>query len=140
MIIQACRANADAFKDMQLDLSQHSFTSRQYDQFNAIVEVMKDKPELKVVVTPSFNIVNYNKKGDAGQNKETMNAYRQLQQMMEAHFAQYGITGERVQFSDQVGKKSSLKDKVIFSFDLLTPGMDDVEGMEAAEETIEKEQ
>lgn len=140
MIIQACRANADAFKDMQLDLSQHSFTSRQYDQFNAIVEVMKDKPELKVVVTPSFNIVNYNKKGDAGQNKETMNAYRQLQQMMEAHFAQYGITGERVQFSDQVGKKSCLKDKVIFSFDLLTPGMDDVEGMEAAEETIEKEQ
>lgn len=140
MIIQACRANADAFKDMQLDLSQHSFTSRQYDQFNAIVEVMKDKPELKVVVTPSFNIINYNKKGDAGQNKETMNAYRKLQQMMEAHFAQYGITGERVQFSDQVGKKGSLKDKVIFSFDLLTPGMDDVEGMEAAEETMEKEQ
>jgi len=136
MIIQACRANADAFKDMQLELNQHSFTSRQYDQFNAISEVMKDKPELKVTVTPSFNLANYNKKGDAEQNKETMNDYRHLQSMIEAHFGQYGITADRFQFSDQPGKKSSLKGKVILSFDLITPGMDDVEGMEAAEEAM----
>ena len=139
MIIQACRANADAFKDMSLDLEQQSFNSRQYDQFNAICEVMKDKPELIVEVTPSFNLANYNKKGDASQNRETMDSYKHLQGMIHEHFAKYGVTSERIQFPDKQGKKSSLKGKVLLSFDVITPGMDDVEGMEAAEESIEKE-
>lgn len=138
MIIQACRANADAFKPMTLDLDQQSFNSRQYDQLNAINEVMKDKPELVVTMTPSFNIANYNVRGDESQNQLTMQSYIKMQDMIHAHFGQYGITKERLQFSDQVSKKTCPKDKLLLSFDIVTPGMDDVEGMEAAEEAAKE--
>ena len=138
MIIQACRANADAFKDMSLDLNQNSFTSRQYDQFNAICEVMKDKPELTVVVSPSFNLANYYQGGDAKENEKTMREYERLQGMIHAHFAQYGITSDRIQFTKDIGKKYASKGKVQLSYDVRTPGMDDVEGMEAAEQSLEE--
>lgn len=137
MIIQACRANADAFKDLSLDLDQESFTSRQYDQFNAICEVMKDKPELAVVVTPSFNMANYYQSGDEKTNQETMRKYERLQALIHAHFGQYGISSDRIEFTKNVGKKVASKGKVLMSFDIRTPGMDDVEGMEAAEEAAE---
>lgn len=139
MIIQACRANADAFKDLTLDLDQESFTSRQYDQFNAISEVMKDKPELTVVVTPSFNMANYYQKGDEKTNQQTMQKYEQLQSLVHAHFGQYGISSNRIEFTKNVGKKYAAKGKVLLSFDIRTPGMDDVEGMEAAEEAFEED-
>ncbi len=138
MIIQACRANADAFKDMSLDLDQNSFTSRQYDQFNAICEVMKDKPELTVVVSPSFNLANYYQGGDAKENEKTMREYERLQDLIHAHFAQYGITSDRIQFTKDIGKKYASKGKVQLSYDVRTPGMDDVEGMEAAEQSLEE--
>ncbi len=138
MIIQACRANADAFKDLAVGLDQNSFTSKQYDQFNAICEVMKDKPELTVTVSPSFNMANYSE-GDAKTKEKTMREYEHIQELMHAHFAQYGITQERLQFTQKVGKKFAAKGKVLLSFDVRTPGMDDVEGMEAAEEAFEKE-
>ena len=137
MIIQACRANADAFKDMSLDLDQNSFTSRQYDQFNAICEVMKDKPELTVVVSPSFNLANYYQGGDAKENEKTMREYERLQGLIHAHFAQYGITADRIKFTKNIGKKYAARGKVQLSYDVRTPGMDDVEGMEAAEELLE---
>jgi len=139
MIIQACRANADAFKDLSLDLDQETFSSRQYDQFNAICEVMKDKPELAVVVTPSFNMANYYQSGDEGNNQQTMQKYERLQSLIHAHFGQYGITPNRIEFTKNVGKKYAAKGKVLMSFDIRTPGMDDVEGMEAAEEAFEQE-
>ncbi|MBO4655876.1 MAG: DUF748 domain-containing protein [Bacteroidales bacterium] len=138
MIIQACRANADAFKDLAVGLDQNSFTSKQYDQFNAICEVMKDKPELTVIVSPSFNLANYYSDGDAKTNEKTMQEYRQLQELIHAHFAQYGITGERLQFTNKVGKKFAAKGKVLLSFDVQVPGMDDKEGMEAAEQAQEE--
>lgn len=138
MIIQACRANADAFKDLTLDLDQRSFNSRQYDQFNAICEVIKDKPELTVTVSPSFNLANYYKEGDAKDNEKTMKEYERLQELMYEHFAQYGVTKEHLQFTKNVGKKFAAKGKVLLSFDVVTPGMDDVEGMEAAEKSLEE--
>lgn len=136
MIIQACRANADAFKDLTLDLDQRSFNSRQYDQFNAICEVIKDKPELTVTVSPSFNLANYYKEGDPKDNEKTMKEYERLQELMYEHFAQYGVTKEHLQFTKNVGKKFAAKGKVLLSFDVVTPGMDDVEGMEAAEKSL----
>jgi len=138
MIIQACRANADAFKDLTLDLDQRSFNSRQYDQFNAICEVIKDKPELTVTVSPSFNLANYYKEGDPKDNEKTMKEYERLQELMYEHFAQYGVTKEHLQFTKNVGKKFAAKGKVLLSFDVVTPGMDDVEGMEAAEKSLEE--
>ena len=134
MIVQACRANADAFKDLTLDLDQRSFNSRQYDQFNAICEVVKDKPELTITVSPSFNLANYYKEGDPKENERTMKEYERLQGLIYEHFAQYGVTKEHLQFTNNVGKKYAAKGKVLLSFDVVTPGMDDVEGMEAAEE------
>jgi hypothetical protein len=134
MIVQACRANADAFKDLTLDLDQRSFNSRQYDQFNAICEVIKDKPELTVTVSPSFNLANYYKEGDPKENEKTMEQYERLQELMFEHFAQYGVTREHLKFTKNVGKKYAAKGKVLLSFDVITPGMDDEEGMEAAEE------
>ncbi len=136
MIIQVCRANADAFKDLTLDLDQRSFNSRQYDQFNAICEVIKDKPELTVTVSPSFNLANYYKEGDPKDNEKTMKEYERLQELMYEHFAQYGVTKEHLQFTKNVGKKFAAKGKVLLSFDVVTPGMDDVEGMEAAEKSL----
>lgn len=136
MIIQACRANADAFKDLTLDLDQRSFNSRQYDQFNAICEVIKNKPELTVTVSPSFNLANYYKEGDPKDNEKTMKEYERLQELMYEHFAQYGVTKEHLQFTKNVGKKFAAKGKVLLSFDVVTPGMDDVEGMEAAKKSL----
>lgn len=136
MIIQACRANADAFKDLTLDLDQRSFNSRQYDQFNAICEVVKDKPELTITVSPSFNLANYYKEGDPKQNEKTMKEYEHLQELIYEHFAQYGVTKDHLQFTNNVGKKFAPKGKVVLSFDVVTPGMDDVEGMEAAEKSL----
>lgn len=136
MIIQACRANADAFKDLTLDLDQRSFNSRQYDQFNAICEVVKDKPELTITVSPSFNLANYYKEGDPKQNEKTMKEYEHLQELIYEHFAQYGVTKDHLQFTNNVGKKFAPKGKVVLSFDVMTPGMDDVEGMEAAEKSL----
>ena len=138
MIIQACRANADAFKDLTLSLDQESFNSRQYDQFNAICEVMKDKPELTVVVSPSFNMANYSSDANAKTNEKTMQEYKQLQELIHSHFTQYGITNERLRFTDKVGKKIAAKGKVVLSFDVQVPGMDDKEGMEAAEQSLEQ--
>ena len=138
MIIQACRANADAFKDLTLDLDQRSFNSRQYDQFNAICEVVKDKPELTITVSPSFNLANYYKEGDPKQNEKTMKEYEHLQELIYEHFAQYGVTKDHLQFTNNVGKKFAPKGKVVLSFDVVTPGMDDVEGMEAAEKSLEE--
>ena len=136
MIIQACRANADAFKDLTLDLDQRSFNSRQYDQFNAICEVVKDKPELTITVSPSFNLANYYKEGDPKENEKTMKEYEHLQELIYEHFAQYGVTKDHLQFTNNVGKKFAPKGKVVLSFDVVTPGMDDVEGMEAAEKSL----
>ena len=138
MIIQACRANADAFKDLTLDLDQRSFNSRQYDQFNAICEVVKDKPELTITVSPSFNLANYYKEGDPKENEKTMKEYEHLQELIYEHFAQYGVTKDHLQFTNNVGKKFAPKGKVVLSFDVVTPGMDDVEGMEAAEKSLEE--
>lgn len=138
MIIQACRANADAFKDLTLDLDQRSFNSRQYDQFNAICEVVKDKPELTIKVSPSFNLANYYKEGDPKENEKTMREYEQLQGLIYEHFAQYGVTKDHLQFTNDVGKKLAPKGKVVLSFDVVTPGMDDMEGMEAAEQSLEE--
>ena len=138
MIIQACRANADAFKDLTLDLGQRSFNSRQYDQFNAICEVVKDKPELTITVTPSFNLANYYKDGDQKENAKTIQEYEHLQEMIYEHFSQYGVTKEHLRFTNDVGKKYAAKGKVVLSFDVVTPGMDDVEGMEAAEKSLEE--
>lgn len=138
MIIQACRANADAFKDLTLDLDQRSFNSRQYDQFNAICEVVKDKPELTITVSPSFNLANYYKEGDPKENEKTMKEYEHLQELIYEHFAQYGVTKDHLQFTKNVGKKFAAKGKVVLSFDVVTPGMDDVEGMEAAEKSLEE--
>ncbi len=135
MIIQACRANADVFKDLNIDLSQDgAFTSKQYDQFNGISEIMKEKPELSIEVTPSFNLVNYNPAGDASQNALTLEQYEHLKSMILSHFSQYGIGGDRIIFTNEFGKKTPLKDKVLLSFDVRTPGMEDLDGMEAAEE------
>ena len=57
---------------------------------------------------------------------------------MYEHFAQYGFTKEHLQFTKNVGKKFAAKGKVLLSFDVVTPGMDDVEGMEAAEKSLEE--
>lgn len=135
MIIKACRANPDVFKDMAFDLSQEgAFTSKQYEQFNGISEIMKEKPELSVLITPSFNSANYNPAGSADSNAIALGQYQRIQSMVLSHFSQYGIGSDRIQFTNDFGKKPTLKNKVLFGFDVRTPGMDDEEGMEAAQE------
>ena len=68
-----------------------------------------------------------------------MQMYEQLQSLIHAHFGQYGISSNRIEFTRNVGKKYAAKGKTLLSFDIRTPGMDDVEGMEAAEEAFEEE-
>lgn len=138
LIIQACRANADAFKDLSVDLDQQSITSKQYDQFNAICEVMKAKPELIVTIQPSFNAENYGSTGTPENNELTMRQYENIKALVYEHFGKYGITADRLRFMDEFGKKVCLKDKTILSFNVIVPGMDDEDGMQAVAESEEE--
>lgn len=138
LILQACRANADAFNDMTVDLGQQSITSKQYDQFNAICEVMKAKPDLVVTIQTSFNAENYNPTEPSENNDLTMQQYAQVKALVHEHFGKYGITSDRLRFNDEFGKKVCLKDKAILSFNVIVPGMDDIEGMEAVLESEAK--
>lgn len=141
MILKACRANANVFNDMPLELNQPVILSRQYDQMNEMCEVLKQKPDLTVIITPSFNVANYNPKAeDQTATLAAQANYERLKAMFLEHFAKYGISGEHVRFSDEVGKKIVPTDKMIWSFDLQTPGMDDEEGMASvAEEKLLEE-
>lgn len=138
LIIQACRANADAFKDLSVNLDQQSITSKQYDQFNAICEIMKAKPDLIVTIQPSFNAENYAPTGTAENNELTMQQYEHIKALVHEHFGKYGITPDRLRFTDEFGKKVCLKDKTILSFNVIVPGMDDVDGMRAVAESEEE--
>jgi hypothetical protein len=84
-------------------------------------------------------MANYYQSGDEKTNQQTMQKYERLQALIHAHFGQYGISSNRIEFTKNVGKKVASKGKVLMSFDIRTPGMDDVEGMEAAEEAFEVE-
>lgn len=121
--LKSSRANADAFKDMIVELNQESFTSRQYNQFNTMCETMKENPELVVVVVPSFNAANYNQKSDEKTNKQTIKSYERIQRQMHAHFAKYGISKDRIVFAKNVGKKFVVKGNILLSFDVRTSSM-----------------
>lgn len=138
LIIQACRANADVFKDMNFDLDQTAINSKQYDQFNEICEVMKQKPELIVTVQPSFNVANYNPAEPSEMNELTMQQYQTVKALVVDHFAKYGITPDRLRFMEEFGRKSPMKDKMSLGFNVIVPGMDDAEGMAAVEAENEK--
>lgn len=130
----------DVFNDIQMNLTDRSISSENYDKLNAMSEVLKEKPEMKLAITQSIDLSENEKlfatmlatTDTAAVNDAIAKSVERRNQMLLQYFEVQGIPAANIEIKP-TGELSQGKGKAKFSFSVSVPMEESVDELEPIE-------
>ena len=128
------------FDDIQMNLTDRNISSENYDKLNAMSEVLKEKPEMKISIQQSIDRIENEKfyatliasTDSVAVNEAIDKAVERRYQMLEQYFEVQGIPAENVEILP-LGTQKPGKGKVRFTFEVSVPMDEQPEELEPIE-------